>query len=231
MKAVRILLGCALVLALSATSRANLITNGDFSNGEDGSFASNDTFVPNNTQNLTAGIYSVGTDAQAVNSFYTDPVTITPNNNTQSVVPAGNYLFVDGTTVPTTSYAETIGGLVNGATYTFSGYVATLFAANPAILEITLGSQTLYSGLNAPATTGSWSGFQTTFVYTGPTGPALLNIQSNQSAPLPGNDFALDSLALNASAVPEPASVVLFGAGLAGFGLAAARRYRRRQAA
>ncbi len=216
-----IVLGTFVGLSFATASRADLLTNGDFSAGNTG-FTSGYTYVPNNTTNLDEGIYSVGTTPSNVNYFWTNPSSVT-DTVSNSPLPAGNMLFVNGASTPTTVWSQTVSGLNANTDYTFSGYLASLHASNPAILTITAGSQTILADLSAPVTAGVWAGFQTIFNTMGSTS-VTFTIEDMNTAPS-GNDFALDSLALNQTVVPEPSSVALLALGLAG--IVAVRQRRR----
>lgn len=224
MKVVRVLFGLAVVLSLTTTSRANFLINGDFSAGNTG-FTSGYTFVPNNVMNPSEGIYSVGATPSLVNGSWTNPSGIAGAPVSNSPAPAGNMLFVNGSSSPTTVWSETIGALTANTNYLFSGYLASLFNVSPAVLTITAGPTTLFSGLVAPATAGSWAGFQTEFNSGVNTSLTFSIVNTNIAAQ--GNDFAIDSLALNPATVPEPTSFALMGAGVLGLGMIASRRRRQ----
>ncbi len=224
MKATRLILGFALAFALSATSRANLLTNGDFSGGNTG-FTSQYNYVPNNVEDGATGIYSIGTTSEVVNPAWTDPTTVNVNNNTYSAVPVPgttSFLFANGSESGQYVWQETV-SLAASTTYAFSGFVATLYSQNIPQLIVSNQSGTILTTSNT-ITPGSWNGFQNTFTTTTAGNYTFTIVDSTTAAN--GNDFALSNLALN-STVPEPASVVLFGAGLAGFGLVGLRRFRR----
>ncbi len=195
MKATRLILGFALAFAMSATSRANLLTNGDFSGGDTG-FSSGYTFVPNNVENGSTGIISIGTTSEIVNPFWTDPTTVVVNNNTYSAVPVPgttSFLFANGSTVASTPvWSETV-TLAAGTQYAFSGYLAALYNQNPAALTISNQSGTILT-TNAPSTPGAWNGFQNTFTTTTAGSYTFTIVDTNLQ--VTGNDFALSNLAL-----------------------------------
>lgn len=224
MRAARILLGLVVVFSLTTTSQANLLVNGDFEAGNTG-FTSGYTFVPNNVTNSAEGIYSVGANPTLVNAAFVTPSGISGAPVSNSPLPGGQMLFVNGSSTPTTVYSQTVSGLTVNTTYLFSGYLASLDNLGPAVLTITAGSTTLFSGLIAPLTAGTFSGFQTSFNSGASTSLTFSIVDTNTAAS--GNDFALDSLALNASAVPEPTSFALMGAGVLGLGVVAGRIRRK----
>ena len=78
MKATRLLLGFALVVALSATSRANLLTNSDFSAGFSGFTTAYGTNTPG------PGTIAINTTPTAINAFFNNFTTTAPGGNNTS---------------------------------------------------------------------------------------------------------------------------------------------------
>jgi hypothetical protein len=135
------------------------------------------------------------------------------------------FLAVNGALAVGPVYEQTITGLTIGSTYLLSGYFAGLYTINPA--NITWG---ITAGGAAPVnsfltnTTGAWESNGISFVATGSSVTFNIGIYTTEQS---GNDFGVDNITIEeteSAAVPEPASMMLVGLGLAVVGLARRKR-------
>jgi len=159
---------------------ANLINNGDFTNGNIG-FASAYDFQANNT---TEGEYYVGTNPQAWNvamSACSDHTTGT-----------GNMMLINGSPVPNVGvWSQTITVTPN-TNYAFSTWIQALWPPNPAQLSFSINGKDVGSTISASLPTCTWTQFYTTW-NSGNTTTAIISIV-NKNTFVQGNDFALDDI-------------------------------------
>lgn len=202
------------VAALSVSSFAATITNGDFESGNTG-FTTAYTFVgtPGPSAMFAEGTYTVTNTGETSNSYH---AFWSPG-----VSPFGGarMALFNGLTGQGDEWIGEATGLVVGNTYRVSGFGASVFNQNPANLQWFMGNTAIGTGVSLPGGLGVWTEFTGTFTATATT--QQLIIRSTQTA-AQGNDFALDSLTIADTGIPEPSTYALFAAGLVG--LAAIRR-------
>lgn len=200
------------VLLASSASATNLLTNGDFESGNTG-FSTG--------YSLTSGCTGPGTYEIVTNPNTTCGTFASYGDHTSG---SGNMMLVDGNTnaVPYygtngTVWSETVTGLSTSTLYTFTGWVTSADAPNPAVLALFANGTQVGSNFDAPSSAGlPW--VEWTQGFTPGTPSITLSIQDVNPNPLTaGDDFALDDLDLEApsTGTPEPASLLLAGAGFA----------------
>jgi gliding motility-associated-like protein len=165
----------------SQVQLGNIISNGDFSQGNTG-FSSSYTYkTPPNT---TEGQYWVSTNAQAWNGGMASCGDHTSGT--------GNMLLVNGATTANVSiWCETVSVQPN-TTYAFSTWLTTLTANNPAQLQFSINGSLLGSVFVAPTGTCNWQQFYTTWNSGSNTTASICIVNQNTIAS--GNDFALDDI-------------------------------------
>lgn len=140
--------------------------------------------------------YNLGTLGPEMADDYS-VVTANPSNYHNGFVGAGsggtgNFLVVNGSTIPNqTVWCQTIP--VNPNTYyNFSLEISSMFSVSPAELEVTINGVPLPSLVNAPAAVNVWDLYEESWFSGGATQAAIcitnLNLQAN------GNDFGLDNI-------------------------------------
>lgn len=158
----------------------NLITNGDFSQGNTG-FSSGYTYT---TPNTLEGQYYVGTNAQAWNGG----MASCGDHTTGS----GNMMMVNGATAANVSiWCQTVNVTPN-TTYAFSTWLMTLSVGNPAALQFSINGVLLGSVFNASPSTCQWQQFYTTWNSGANTTAQICVVNQNTLAN--ANDFALDDI-------------------------------------
>lgn len=163
---------------------ANLIVNGDFSNGNTG-FSSAYSFDP---VNQTEGEYFVGPSPHDWNP--NAPASCGDHTNG-----SGNMMIINGN--PTTGinvWQQQITVQPN-TTYAFSTWIQSISPFSPAILQFSINGAPLGSLVRANATTCSWQQFYTTW-NSGSNTTATISLV-NQNTDVQGNDFALDDIAFS----------------------------------
>lgn len=214
---IALLAGAVLAAGCDAASASpvNLLANGSFENG-------------------FAGWTVAGTGTP-----YGTPLIITTNGSTAGpygdIVPADNVsqspdavgthaaYFVDD--AATESLTQSV-SVIAGTTYQVGfDYFVTQSGANnlyPFTLSVALGPEifTMDTTID-PVVAGSWAHFSDSFT-AGASGSAIFTFAYN-SGPQPAKDVIVDEV--YATAVPEPLTLSLFGAGLAGLAF-----FRRRRA-
>src|SRR5581483_4083813 len=108
----------------------NLITNGDFSNGNTG-FSSTYTFNP---VNKTAGEYFIGSDPSAWN-----PAMAPCKDHSGN----GNMLLVNGSQDLNVKVWSTTVSVQPNTTYAFSSWLQSISPPNPATLQFSINGQLL----------------------------------------------------------------------------------------
>lgn len=203
----------SVVATSSIANAANLVVNGDFSNGNNG-------FQSEYTQGTiySASSYVIGTDPNlhhwAANSFG-DHTTGT-----------GNMMIVNGSTIPdVTLWSQTIDVAPN-TEYNLATWIASWTPRSPAKLEFTINSTLIGPVFMAP-TTGLWEEFSATW-NSGSNTSATIEIV-NQNTAFSGNGFTLDDISFEgmapATSIPEPSSVL----GLLAFGAVSVTGLKRKK--
>lgn len=189
-------------LALACASHAsagNLITNGDFEDGNTG-FTSDYRHSPGS--GLNAGVYTVGSSPSSWNGYFA-PI----GDHTSG---SGKMLMANGADDTTQNvWVSDIITVSAGQNYFFEAFIASLYPASPpaltfmyslngeAALELATLSNTLQLGI--------WEGLSTTF-NTGTATSVQLFLRNAQPA-YNGNDFALDDVYLGTTSIVNPGPV------------------------
>lgn len=201
-----VLVGALLMLAGSANAQ-NLFANPDFELGNTG--FSSQYLYSGNGDLLTEGFYYVGTTPTTNNGNWTNIGDHTSGT--------GNMMLVNGSPVANrVVWSQTVTNLSTNTDYYFSGWLASIFATNPATLQFAVNGVPLGNTFNASSVVGQWDQWTTLWNSAGNTSATFSII--NQNTTLNGNDFALDDLVLsttnpggNNTSAPEPGTLALLG--------------------
>jgi hypothetical protein len=228
-------LGAALLL-FGAGAKADLITNGNFSSTTNGGgqlgYNTNVTGWTTNGYNF---VFTPGSaDNGGVTGQYGSLQLWGPGNGSANGLgssPAGgNYIGADGA-YNVGAISQTINGLTAGAQYTVGFYWggAQQYGYNGITTEqwlVSLGSQTLSTNILTDPSNG-FTGWQQTFLTF--TATSSSEVLSFLAAGTPNGEPPFSLLdGVTMTQVPEPASMSLLGAGLAGLGFVRRRRQSKK---
>jgi PEP-CTERM motif len=202
----------ALAWAAAVPPATAQVVNGDFSAGFSG-FTSDYLFATSSTE---ADIFGVRTDPKLFNLNY--------DSFGDHTTGTGNMMVVNGALVANqTVWSQTI-PVAPGASYQFSGWVASAFSGNSAMLVLLANGTQLGAVVVAPTASGNWVNFNRTWNTGAATTTVLriVDLNTDQS----GNDFVLDDFSV--VPVPEPTALALAAAAAMGGWVCA--RYRRGRA-
>lgn len=160
---------------------SNLITNGDFENGNTG-FSSSYTYNP--TSVYLEATYAVTNNPQSVH-----PDFAPCDDHTSGL---GNMMVINGAGTPNTSiWCQTIPVIPN-TNYAFSTWLTTVVVSSPAVLQFSINGVILAQPFTAPSTNCTWQQFYEVWNSGSATVAEICIV--NQNTSMSGNDFALDDI-------------------------------------
>lgn len=172
-------------VTVSSTSPVNLITNGDFSQGDVG-FTSDYIYGTGGGVGLLSneGQYAIADDAGDTHNHF---------DHCDDHTGGGEMMVVNGSGDPDNVWCQTVNISQNTA-YFFSAWVTSVVTQNPADLQFSVNGNLLGTVFNAPSNTCSWNEFSTSW-YSGPVTTIEICIANVNDDPA-GNDFAIDDITL-----------------------------------
>lgn len=155
----------------------NLVTNGNFSNGNNG-FSSAYTYNASSLWN--EGTYAVTTNANNVHSGFTG-------------TGAGNFLVVNGSTNPGSQVWCQEVEVTPNTLYNFSSLVNTVAGVgSPAILQFSINGTVIGTPFTAPTSLNTWEEFNASWNSNNSTIAEICIVNQNTTGS--GNDFGLDNI-------------------------------------
>lgn len=158
----------------------NLITNGNFSQGNT-SFTSGYNFA---TSNTTEGQYFIGSNPQAWNTSLSSCKDHTTNG--------GNMMMINGSPIVDVNVWNQTVSVTPNTNYAFSTWIQALWPPNPAQLQFSINGKNAGALITASLPTCTWTQFYTTW-NSGNNTTAVISIV-NKNTQVQGNDFALDDI-------------------------------------
>jgi hypothetical protein len=212
-KAIPIVIRCLVASCLGHQLLANQIANGNFSNGNSGFTTQYEFVAANGTVRTGPGEIALTTNPSSgfANGYssYTD----------HSGNAGGLMLFVDG--LPGSNFWAQVVTVQAHKDYTFDGWVASAYPANPAVLVLFADGTPVGPAFTAPVTAAQWTKWTVAF-NSGTATSLSLSLQDINSDPFElGNDATIDDLSLDLSpptgteATPEPTTLALIVVGVA----------------
>jgi hypothetical protein len=214
----KLFMASALAVSIPVVAQADpIIVNPGFELGNTG-FTSGYT---NQTNLVPPGTYFVDSGSAAHNPNWTQNVTAHTGNE---------FMIVNGDqTAGVTVYDQTGIAVLPNTLYFFSAWVTALTPLNEADLQFSINGTPINAPLLLSSSVGAW---QELFVpwFSGSAITAEITLL-NENTSFTGNDFGLDDIGLSTiSPVPEPLTLSIFGAGLAGLAGFATLRRRKKKA-
>ena len=217
---------------------ANLVVNGDFSNGATGFTSQYQVRNPGPNAGLTEGIYIVDTNSANVHPEWLSLIDHTTGS--------GKYMIVNGATSQSAGQSRVVWeqsiGVQQGNVYFFEAFAANI-CCKPSFQGVRNSSDLTFQVINGFQTTtlntfntgtvpaGQWQGLSNTYFVGGEVTRVTLRIL-NSNLTAEGNDFALDDIRFSTRSlvnpIPEPATWAMM---IAGFGLVGGAVRRRTPAA
>jgi hypothetical protein len=206
----RLAVGLIAIPLFAQAALASPVTNGDFEAGATG---------------FTSDYSLDNSDCQPPQIYATvgDPTDCHPSIISFPAHGGSLMMVVNGATAANqTVWSSSPVGIVSGTTYDFSAWATAVYPASPANLEFFIDGSSV-GFLQLTSGTPDWSQFS--YLYHANTpGSVTLSI-IDRDVDFNGNDFAIDDITFDeVRPAPEPMTLALMGAGLAGLGL---RRRRR----
>jgi hypothetical protein len=167
----------------SQVATGNLITNGDFSQGNSG-FSSG--YAYNSSNGFSEGTYFVGSGVAAWHPGFAPCTDHTSGS--------GNVMMVNGATTPNVSVFCTTVQVQPNTNYAFSTWLTT-FSNPPALLQFSINGNLLGSPFSGSSTLCNWNNFYSIWNSGNATTATICIV--NQSTVLSGNDFGLDDISFS----------------------------------
>ena len=180
------------VTSTSNSPSANMVTNGDFSQGNLG-FSSDYQYIANAGTSGVQRAYGVVTAATSWFQFF-------PSCNIEHTTGTGKMMIIDGSTINAGNdkvWGQTITVQPN-QTYTFSYWIQTIALPNEANIEVKINGVVLGSNL-APSSECNWS--IRTYTWNSGTATSAQIAMYDKVIAAGGNDFSLDDISFTTNVV------------------------------